>query len=285
MSEENYSEASQRQWGDAAEVWARAGEEPERGASAEVASWMLEAADLQEGQRVLELACGAGRVGLQAAQAVAPTGRVLCSDFAEPMVEAVRKRAAALELDNVEARVLDAENLELGEDECFARVLCRFGFMLMSDPLQAARESRHSLAPDGRLVVAVWGSSSENPWLAMILNAFMEHFAAPPPEPGSPGPFALGDSDRLSGLLDQSGFEGVTVTRLELEQAYDSADEWWETIIAIGGPLAAAVGSISDDDVRAIRERATDAAAGFVQADGTAAFPAVVVGAVASAAG
>jgi SAM-dependent methyltransferase len=265
---EEYAEASQRQWGAAAEAWARAGEEPERGASAEVAAWMLEAAELRPGQRVLELACGAGRVGLQAAEAVGVEGHVLCSDFAEPMVEAVRKRAEAL---------------ALTEGERFDRVLCRFGYMLMSDPLQALGQSRDALEPDGRLVLAVWGRAEQNPWLATLLQSVIDHFGAPPPEPGMPGPFALGDPQRLADLLERAGFEGATITRLEPEQTYESAEEWWERITAIGGPLAAALGAIQADDVAAIRERALQAAAAFVRADGSAVFPASVLAATAPA--
>ena len=283
MGGEEYAEASQRQWGAAAEAWARAGEEPERGASAEVAAWMLEAAELRPGQQVLELACGAGRVGLQAAEAVGVEGHVLCSDFAEPMVEAVRKRAVALGLENVSARVLDAEALALTEGERFDRVLCRFGYMLMSDPLQALGQSRDALEPDGRLVLAVWGRADDNPWLATLLQSVIDHFGAPPPEPGMPGPFALGDPQRLAGLLERAGFEGATVTGLELEQTYESAVEWWERITAIGGPLAAALGAIQDDDIAAIRERALQAATEFVRVDGSAVFPASVLAATAPA--
>ena len=90
MGEADFREASQRHWGDSAASWARAAEEEDTGASASAAEWMLHAADLQPGERVLELACGAGRVGLQAAKTVAPDGTVLCSDFSEAMVEAVK---------------------------------------------------------------------------------------------------------------------------------------------------------------------------------------------------
>lgn len=104
-------EASREQWAGAAEGWERAANEPDTGASGAAARWMLEAAQPRPGEQVLELACGAGRVGLQAAEAVGPQGRVVCSDFAEPMVEAVRRRVAELQIGNVEARVLDAEEL------------------------------------------------------------------------------------------------------------------------------------------------------------------------------
>src|SRR5215218_8053609 len=142
-------------WGAAAEHWARAAEQEEVGASADVARWMLEAADLQPGERVLELAGGAGRIGLQAANMVGAEGSVLCSDLSEEMVKVAHERFERLGASNIETRALDAQALELPDDE-FDAVLCRFGYKLMPDPEQALRESGRVLRPGGRLVLAVW---------------------------------------------------------------------------------------------------------------------------------
>ena len=280
--DEEFAQASERAWGNAAAAWSKEAEQPERGASAAVAEWMLQAAELDPGQRVLELACGAGRVGLQAARAVGPEGHVLCSDFAAPMVDAVRERASALGLGNVSARVLDAQALELGDEGRFDRVLCRFGYMLMADPAAALRESRRALADGGRLVLGVWGRADENPWLSSILRALAEHFDAPPPEPGTPGPFALGDPEGLEELLREAGFAGASATRLELEQEYESGAEWWDRMVAIGGPLAAALGAIPDADVAAIREVALGHVAEFTEGSAPAVFPAAAVVATAT---
>lgn len=185
MSDEASRESAE-QWGGAAEAWARAAEEEETGASASATRWMLETAALRPGEEVLELACGAGRVGLEAARMVQPGGTVLCSDFSEAMVQAVRDRVSRTGIENVGARVLDAEDLSL-DSQRFDVVLCRFGYMLMSDPAAALGESRRVLRPGGRLLLAVWGEAGENPWLAAVMAAIVDQLGAPPPEPGTPG--------------------------------------------------------------------------------------------------
>ena len=276
---DDYRAASEKQWGQSAQTWAEAAEEPDSGASATAAEWMLETARLGSGERVLELACGAGRVGLQAAELVGPEGVGVCSDFAAPMVDAVRERAARLGLGNVQARVLDAERLELEEGESFGAVLCRFGYMLMSDPQLALNETARALAPGGRVVLAVWGDGPSNPWLTTIFEAVMDHFGAPAPEPGTPGPFALGDEHRLASLLERAGLAEVSVAKLEAEQAYDSLDAWWERIRTVSGPLATALDAVSEADRTAIRERALAGAAAYERADGSVVFPALVLGA------
>jgi SAM-dependent methyltransferase len=267
------------EWGAAADHWARAAEEEEVGASAEAARWMLEAADLEPGERVLEVAGGAGRVGLQAAAAVGPEGSVLCSDFSEEMVRVARERFERLGVSNIETRALDAQDLKL-DDDGFDAVLCRFGYMLMPDPRRALRESARVLGPDGRLVLAVWGEGEENLWLTTILDAVRSHFSAPPPEPGTPGPFSLGDPSRLRDLLTEAGFGEVQVERIETEQVYDSLDAWWEKLLSVGGPLKALLDPLSEAELKAIRDATLARGAEIAREEnGATVFPATVLGA------
>jgi SAM-dependent methyltransferase len=273
------------EWGAAADHWARAAEKEEVGAAAEAAEWMLRAADLQPGERVLEVAGGAGRVGLQAADRVGPEGTVLCSDFSGEMVRVARERFERLGVANIETRALDAQDLDLDEGS-FDAVLCRFGYMLMPEPLRALREGARVLRPGGRLVLAVWGEAEENPWLMTILATVMSHLSAPPPPAGAPGPFSLGDPSRLQGLLAEAGLEAIEVEALEARQIYDSLDAWWEKILSVGGPLKTILDQLSESDLETIRATALARGAEIaLEEDGATVFPAVVLGAKARKAG
>jgi SAM-dependent methyltransferase len=279
MSDSDHREASEQHWSGSAKAWARAAEEEESGASASATAWMLEAAELHPGERVLELACGAGRVGLQAASIVGPEGKVLCSDFSEAMIEAVNDRVTRLPASNVQTRVLDAQNIDLADAEPFDVVLCRFGYMLMGDPRRAFAESCRVLRPGGRLVLAVWGSAERNPWLSVIFDAVMEHLQAPPPEPGTPGPFALGTIDDLAAMLGEAGLTDVKTAEIETEQSYDSPEAWWENLYEVSGPLAALLDALAESDQAAIREAALAKAKPYLANDGRVVFPALIVGA------
>lgn len=280
MSRSEYQEASREQWSQAAKSWARAAEEEDKGASADAARWMLEAAELQPGERVLELACGAGRVGLQAASRVDPEGTVLCSDFSEAMVKAVSERAERLGVPNVETRVLDAQQLEL-PDDAFDVALCRFGYMLMADPQAALRETARVLRPGGRLVLIVWGTAEQNPWLWLVIEALIDRLNAPRPEPGTPGPFSLGEAERLRSLVEAADLAEVELVELAAAQPYDSLDAWWQELLEVSGPLASMLKALPDEDREAIRAKALGGGEKFVSDDGRAVFPAATVGAVA----
>jgi SAM-dependent methyltransferase len=112
---------------------------------------LLDRARLTTGDRVLELACGPGGLGLAAARRVAPGGAVVLSDVAPAMVEIARRRAEGLPA--VEARVLDLEDIA-EPDAAYDAVLCREGLMFAADPARAAGEIARVLRPGGRVALA-----------------------------------------------------------------------------------------------------------------------------------
>ena len=205
LMNDDYRAASKQMWSKSAGGWSDRAEELEEGPPGVAGVWMVKELDPQPGDGVLELASGAAGVGLRVAETLGPDGKLVLSDFAEPMVEEIRGRVAERGLDNVEVRVLDAEDLDVGDGE-FDKVLCRFGYMLTSDPARALLETHRVLAPGGHVVLAVWGTPEQNPWLALPMKTLLDHLGAPPPPPGTPGPLSLGDRDRLAGLLDGAGF-------------------------------------------------------------------------------
>lgn len=196
------------------------------------------------------------------------------------MVEAVGGRAQRLGVPNVETRLLDAQQLDL-PDEGFDVVLCRFGYMLMADPRAALRESARVLRPGGKLVLIVWGTAEENPWLSLVIDALIDHLDAPRPEPGTPGPFSLGEAARLRGLLEEAGLGDVEVAAVETEQTYDSVAGWWDELLEVSGPLAAMLKALPAGDREAIRAKVLSVGEAFAAEDGTARFPARVIGATA----
>ena len=237
---------------------------------------MIAAVAPQPGDRVLELASGAAGVGLRVAETVAPDGKVVLSDFAEPMVDGISGRLTALGLDNAEARVLDAEDLDVGDGE-FDAVLCRFGYMLTSDPARALAETFRVLVPGGRLALGVWGTAEENPWLGLPMKTLLDHLGAPPPPPGTPGPCSLGDRDRLAELLDGAGFEDVNIERIDSEDRFADADAWWDRTLALAAPFVAALSNLPPESAQELESKVKASGSPFEADDGSLVFPAAVL--------
>lgn len=272
---DDYRAASKQMWSGAAGGWSDYAETLEEGAHGAAAPWMIEAIAPRPGDQVLELASGAAGVALRVTDRVKPDGKVVLSDFAEPMVEGIRGRLADLGLDNAEARVLDAENLDVGDTE-FDAVLCRFGYMLTSDPARALSETFRVLVPGGRLALAVWGTAEDNPWIGLPMKTLMDHLGAPPPEPGMPGPCSLGDRDRVAELLGGAGFEAVNVEQLEAEDRFADADAWWDRTLALAAPFTAALSHLPPESAQELEAKVKASGDAFKAEDGSLAFPATV---------
>ena len=228
---------------------------------------MLATAALQPGDRVLELGCGPGGLGLVAAEQVGPKGEVVLSDVAPEMAAIAGERAEARGLANTSTRVLDLEDVD-EPDASYDAVLCREALMLVPEPDRGAAEIHRVLRPGGRAVVSVWGARERNPWLGAMLDALSAQLGAPFPPPGMPGPLSLGGPSQFEQALGAGGFEDVEISEVEVPFRGESFDEWWLRTTALAGPVAKLLQAQPPDAVEAIRSHAREALSGYETADG-----------------
>lgn len=266
-----HRDASLQTWEEAASGWTRQ-QTAMREFSAPVSHWMIETIAPQPGERVLELAAGLGETGMLAAELVAPMGGVIISDQAEAMLSGARERAIALGLSNVEFRVLNAEWIDLPVASVDA-VLCRWGYMLMADPLAALVETRRVLRPGGRVALAVWDSIEQNPWALLPSRELIERGASTPPSPGTPGPFALGSSERTTELLQQAGFADVRVQALDLRRRHASFEEFWDSTLDLSRALHDAVLDRPEPEIAGIYAALAQRFAPYTAEDGSLDIP------------
>jgi len=136
------------------------------------------------GERLLDVACGAGQLAIPAArQGIESTG----VDIATNLVEAARGRAAAEMLDAVFDEG-DAESLPY-EEASFDAVASLFGAMFAPRPERAAAELMRVCRPGGRILMGNWTPES---FVGDMFRTIGRHL---PPPAGVPSPLLWGDED------------------------------------------------------------------------------------------
>jgi len=199
-----YKNAQREQWNKDGAAWRRWNPVLDRWYG-EATRQMLDLARIQQGQRVLDIAAGAGEPAVSAAERVGPGGYVLATDISEGIVELARQVAHERGLKQIETRVMDGEKLDL-PDGTFDAVLCRLGLMYMPHPVAALREWHRALRAGGRVAVAVFSPPDRNAWGALPASIIRQRAQLPPPVPGQPGPFGLGGPGVLEGIFHEAGF-------------------------------------------------------------------------------
>jgi SAM-dependent methyltransferase len=219
-----YKNAQREQWNKDGAAWRRWNPTLDRWYG-DVTRQMLDLARIQPGQRVLDVATGAGEPAVSAAERVGPSGYVLATDIAEGIVELALQVARERGLEQIETRAMDGEKLDL-PDASFDAVLCRLGLMYMPHPVTALREWRRALRPGGRVVVVVFSTSDRNSWGAVPASIIRRRAQLPPPVAGQPGPFSLGAPGVLEGIFHQAGFADSEVRAVPVPLRMASSAEY-----------------------------------------------------------
>jgi len=219
-----YKNAQREQWNKDGAAWRRWNPTLDHWYG-EVTSQMLDLARLQPGQRVLDVAAGAGEPAVSAAARVGAGGYVLATDIAEGIVELARQVARERGLSQIETRAMDGEKLDL-PDAFFDAVLCRLGLMYMPNPVTALIESRRALKTGGRVAVVVFSTPERNSWGALPASIIRRRAQLPPPVPGQPGPFSLGAHGVLEDIFRQAGFGTPEVHAVQVPLRMATATEY-----------------------------------------------------------
>lgn len=198
---------------------------------------LVEAADLQPGEHVLDVAAGRGASARPAVDRVGPSGRVFAVDLSPPMVEVLADAG-------IEARVMDAEALDLPDDS-FDVVLCGMAVMFFPDPTKVFAEWRRVLRPGGRVALSTFsGANEELSFLGAVLRPHLASAGVPPP-PTPP-------THDLDVSFKATEFGRVEQKECEATFVLPDEDAWWRWIWSQG--QRAMLERLPEDAVERVRE-------------------------------
>jgi len=232
---------------------------------------VADAAHIQVGQRVLDVACGTGILARTVAERVGANGSVVGIDVNEGMLVVAKRKAP-----DIEWRQGKAEMLPFDEDS-FDVVVSQFGLMFFEDRPLALREMMRVLRPGGHLAIAVWDTLENTPGYTAMVSLVQRLFGEQAAN-SMRAPYVLGDKKELQALFGDAGISQALITTYPGTAHFPSIQSWAYTEIK-GWVLA---DTLDDTQFDLLLKEAEQVLAPFTTVNGTVAFsaPAHIVSAI-----
>src|SRR5574341_1403872 len=242
---------------------------------APVSEALIADAEIAPGHSVLDVATGPGEPALRIAQLVGSNGEVVGIDPVAGMIEASRRAAERLSLNNARFETAGADSLPFPDDR-FDAVVSRFGVMFFPSPVAGAREMLRVLRPGKKMAFAVWHFRDNNPFhyvLARIVDA-----ALPPPElpPDAPDAFRFAATGKLQAIVAEAGAANPMerLFRFSIDVPL-SPEEFWNLRMEMADKLRERLATLQPDSFEDLKRRSIAAFQEYSSANGLS-FPAEV---------
>jgi ubiquinone/menaquinone biosynthesis C-methylase UbiE len=225
-----------RAWDEAALGWSQHGSTI-RQWLLDATTAMLDAAQIQPGDRILDVAAGAGDQTLDVARRVGPGGSVLATDLSPRILELAAENLRAAGMPQVRTLQADAEALGLAGAD-FDAAVCRLGLMLCPAPAKALQEIHSALATGGRLSALVFSTPQANPCISILMRTATRHAGSAPKDPCTPGALlSLGSPGLLERLLQQAGFIDIQVRALAAPFRMERCEDYVAFVRSAASPV------------------------------------------------
>jgi SAM-dependent methyltransferase len=168
---------------------------------------LLDATNVRQGSRVLEVCCG---VGYGAGAALARGAKAVGIDFAPAMVESARRRYPGAQFHQD-----DAEELSF-DDETFDAVICAFGVNHLQQPERAIGESHRVLRSGGTYGFTMWCVPGKSKFHGLVLESIRAHGTLNVSLPPAPPPFRFSEPEVCIKALLEAGFVNPRISELAL---------------------------------------------------------------------
>lgn len=264
-----------QQWQETAEYWTRH-HDTIRTMFAPLTRALIEQAQIVQGKSVIDVAGGAGEPSLTIAEAVGPSGSVMCTDPIAEMLALAQQEALSRGLQNVQFQQCTADSLPF-ENDRFDVAVSRLGVMFFPDPLAGLQEMLRVTKPEGRIALAVWGKSELNPYSYCVTDVISRYVPAQPVAPDAPDAFRFAEPGKLAEILKQAGAIDVDEGVVNFDFAAPlSLDEFWSFRSEISESLRTKLSKLSSEEKARIADEVREKVREFFP-NGHMKFPAQMI--------
>jgi SAM-dependent methyltransferase len=212
-----------------------------------LAQEFVRVADLEPGQRVLDVGCGPGALTAVLVERLG-TDQVAGVDPSEPFVAAVRDR-----LPGVDVRLAPAEDLPFA-DASYDAALAQLVVHFMADPVAGLREMARVTRSGGVLAACVWDHAGGRGPLSTFWTAVRDV------DPAAKDESTLSGSreGHLAELARAAGHRDVVESELRVDVEFETVEDWWAPYTLGVGPAGVYVAGLDEARRGALRDRCAE---------------------------
>lgn len=245
---------------------------------------LVESAQINSNDIVLDLACGTGAVSNEIVKAMGKTmgadngvgddavkGLVIGVDISRTALSIAKlpKPPKFVRLMLIE---MDAENLGFRKS-FFTKILCQFGLMFFPNPLSVLKGLKEILMKGGKLAIAVHGSPKGVPYFSCIMDCILRHIPDIRPE-NSPSVHTFGNPDDLFKILKSAGLSGISIKKYTFCYQAGTFEEYWSDYMSsTANSIRHLIESKGDCTISSIKKESKETADRYADHKGIITFP------------
>ncbi|MBT8071899.1 MAG: methyltransferase domain-containing protein [Gammaproteobacteria bacterium] len=197
------------------------------------AQWAYRVAELAEidsGNRILDVACGTGPLARAAKLETGLTGHVTGLDSSEKMLEVARQHSKIIDW-----QLGDAIAMPFDKNQ-FDRVLCQFALMFIENRVRAIKEMLRVCRPNGLIVIAIWSRLDSGGAYARLFQLVQKHAGAIAAK-NLAAPWSLGKSGAMDVLLLSAGVNEYECHERMGQASYPTKKAFIDSHLQLAGAL------------------------------------------------
>lgn len=180
--------------------------------------------DLRRDEHVLDVATGTGNAALAIASYV-PQGRVVGIDFSPGMLEQARRKAASLNVRNIEFMEADMRTLAF-PNHAFDAAVCAFGIFFVEDMEAQLSHIADVVKPGGIIAISGFQENYFQPLRDLLVSRLTSYGIQMPAQTWK----SIAAETGCRQLFERVGLKNIKVESKNIGYYLDDPEDWWDVI-------------------------------------------------------